>query len=658
MKIQYLHQFWFRLKNRICSLYKSMSYNPKKVEKWSLFDFGEGVEIGNYIIKREIGKGGMATIYLAHHKDVEDLVVAIKVIDLTLLPDDELKERVVRGIKIVARIKHHNIIKISNLDFSKDQSKAYITMEYLPGGDLKELLQKEGKLSLEVAFGVLEKIGGGLQALHQEGFIHRDVKPANVLFRNESDPVLIDFDIAKMTDATLGLTQAKDTLGTVRYMSPEQTETSEIDHRSDIYSLGLVFYEMLVGKPAVLADNTAQAIRSHVLERPPELPIEYSYLQPALNKALAKSPVDRYGNVAEFIESIKISGNIENETQMIFSVNGNKESDGNTPNNESNKPIWVSSIIGMILVFIVAITLANLDDDKDGVVSIFDQCPDTSSDIKVDNKGCELDGDNDGIKDSSDKCAATAAGAKVDKAGCELDSDNDGVKDSTDNCPATLAEVKVDAQGCELDSDNDGVKDSADKCADTTEGAKVDKVGCEVDTDQDGVKDSADRCSFTLVGAKVDAQGCELDSDRDGVADGIDLCPDSAAGDLVNQVGCSLEANGEPISLAGVQFQGRGGSDVLTIASHTILDEAIASLKKFPELYIEISGHTDSAGNNELNLNLSQARAEAVKRYFVSNGINVSHLKTKGYGEKQPIADNATAAGRATNRRVELRIWK
>ncbi|SKA67347.1 OmpA-OmpF porin, OOP family, partial [Thiothrix eikelboomii] len=221
-----------------------------------------------------------------------------------------------------------------------------------------------------------------------------------------------------------------------------------------------------------------------------------------------------------------------------------------------------------------------------------------------------------------------------------------------DQCATTAEGIKVDATGCEPDADKDGVVDSADKCAATAEGIKVDATGCELDTDKDGVVDSADKCATTAEGIKVDATGCEAiaDADKDGVADGSDLCANTVAGNTVNQVGCARTEN---VNLQGVNFE--KGSGQLTAESAPILDAAAETLKKYPELKIEVSGHTDSSGDNTLNKNLSQARAESVKAYLTEKGVTAT-LTAVGYGEDQPIATNNTAEGRAQNRRVELQI--
>ncbi len=291
-----------------------------------------------------------------------------------------------------------------------------------------------------------------------------------------------------------------------------------------------------------------------------------------------------------------------------------------------------------------------LDRDGDGVPDDKDKCPDTVNGAKVDANGCELDGDKDGVVDRLDKCPTTPRGRKVNAEGCELDGDGDGVVDALDKCPTTPPGRKVNAEGCELDSDGDGVLDALDKCPNTPAGAKVNAEGCELDSDGDGVVDRLDQCPNTPAGRKVNAKGCDLDTDGDGVIDAVDQCPNTPAGDRVDVKGCSLP---KVMNLKGVNFD----NDMATLRSEAIaiLDEAVATLKRYPGMKVEVAGHTDSASSDAHNLDLSQRRAKAVMDYFVGKGVEAERLSAKGYGEANPIADNATAAGRAENRRVELR---
>jgi len=266
------------------------------------------------------------------------------------------------------------------------------------------------------------------------------------------------------------------------------------------------------------------------------------------------------------------------------------------------------------------------------------------------------DSDNDGVIDANDQCPNSPAG-DVDAQGCPVvavsvsDSDNDGVTDADDQCPNTTAGAKVDAKGCELDSDRDGIADNKDQCPNTAAGAKVDSMGCERDGDKDGIADSQDRCPNTPAGAKVDAKGCEQDSDGDSIVDSKDRCPNTAAGAKVDNRGCELA---EVIVLKGVTFA--SNSDQLIGDSTTILNDVAKTLIRNNTLKVEVAGFTDNTGAVSYNQQLSQRRADAVRNYLINKGVPSANLQAKGYGPASPIADNATAQGRAANRRVELHI--
>jgi len=232
-----------------------------------------------------------------------------------------------------------------------------------------------------------------------------------------------------------------------------------------------------------------------------------------------------------------------------------------------------------------------------------------------------------------------------------VDSDGDGVADGMDRCPGTAAGRAVDSYGCELDSDGDGVADSLDRCPNTPAGVSVNSSGCPRDTDGDGVSDADDECPNTIAGATVDSRGCELDGDEDGVVDRLDQCPNSAPGVQVDIAGCEIK---EEIELPGVSFE--SNSDRLLPGAQNVLDDAAATLAKNPSIDVEVAGHTDSDGAAEYNESLSARRAATVRDYLIGQGISANRMTTRGYGEANPIADNSTAAGKATNRRVVLRI--
>lgn len=232
-----------------------------------------------------------------------------------------------------------------------------------------------------------------------------------------------------------------------------------------------------------------------------------------------------------------------------------------------------------------------------------------------------------------------------------VDSDGDGIADMIDRCPNTPPGTIVNSTGCEVDSDGDGVADSKDACPSTPAGARVDARGCELDDDKDGVSNSKDACPNTPAGARVDARGCELDDDKDGVANSKDACPNTKAGVRVDTKGCEIT---DVIDLPGVNFE--SNSDRLLPGAEQVLNDAAATLRKYPDLVVEVAGHTDSDGAADYNEGLSERRARAVRNYLVNAGANEGNLTVRGYGEAEPVASNDSAAGKAENRRVELRI--
>lgn len=301
------------------------------------------------------------------------------------------------------------------------------------------------------------------------------------------------------------------------------------------------------------------------------------------------------------------------------------------------------------------------DSDQDGVLDGIDKCPNTPAGAMIDATGCPLDADRDGVADGLDQCPDTPAGATVNNVGCPGDTDRDAVFDGLDRCPDTPAGATVDATGCPADADGDQVVDGVDKCPSTPVGAIVDVSGCSKDSDNDGVADGIDKCPSTPVGQRVDAIGCPLarDADGDGVPDNLDRCPGTPAGTPVDQVGCVVLFREErtpgarpTLVLSGVNFQ--TGRSALTVGSFAVLDQVAASLVANPEIRIEIAGYTDNTGSAAINTRLSNARAFAVRAYLARKGVAPSRMVARGYGPASPVATNATAAGRAQNRRVEL----
>jgi outer membrane protein OmpA-like peptidoglycan-associated protein len=270
------------------------------------------------------------------------------------------------------------------------------------------------------------------------------------------------------------------------------------------------------------------------------------------------------------------------------------------------------------------------------------------------------DHDHDGVQDQVDACPWTPAGETVDARGCASpkDSDGDGVVDTADRCPNTPGGDAVDRVGCPVPKDTDGdhVIDGLDRCPNTPPGEPVNAAGCPLDSDGDGVIDTADKCPATPGGTDVDATGCPVakDSDGDGVVDSADRCAASPAGERVDATGCPvLFAESErTLVLEGVTFE--TGSAILSPLARAVLGRVAAALTAHASLRVEVAGYSDNRGAAVANQRLSQTRAEAVRGYRIERGVSPEQVTALGYGENDPIDTNATAAGRARNRRVEL----
>lgn len=261
------------------------------------------MEVKGYKILHELGSGGMATVYLAE-QELLQRQVALKIMAPALAADRVFKERFLVEARIVARLAHPNIIAVYDIGF--DQHAGYIAMEYLPGGSLRERLQN-GLPPLAV-LGILRALAQALSAAHAQGFVHRDIKPQNVLFRSDGSPVLTDFGIAKvLTEGSVGdirMTQTGMTLGTAAYMSPEQAQANPLDGRSDLYSLGVMFYEMLTGCLPYEGTDALNTALKHLTEPVPLLPQGFQQFQPLLNRMMAKNPNQRFASADALVQAI------------------------------------------------------------------------------------------------------------------------------------------------------------------------------------------------------------------------------------------------------------------------------------------------------------------------------------------------------------------
>ncbi|MFW6093104.1 MAG: protein kinase domain-containing protein [Pseudomonadota bacterium] len=252
------------------------------------------MEIPGLQIQREIGRGGMARVYLAVQRKFGRLV-ALKVVSGELAEDAEFRKRFIQESRINARLSHAHIVGIYDVGATADG--VYLVMEYVRGGDLNKRLERG--MTVEALIGVVTAIASALDYAHGRGFVHRDIKPENILFREDGTAVLSDFGIARVMDEGLTVSEAGTVLGTPQYMSPEQAAGRPLDGRSDLYSLGVVLYRVLTGDVPYQADTPVSVSVKHLQEPVPRLPSHLSAFQGVIDRALAKKPEQRYQSGAE-----------------------------------------------------------------------------------------------------------------------------------------------------------------------------------------------------------------------------------------------------------------------------------------------------------------------------------------------------------------------
>jgi eukaryotic-like serine/threonine-protein kinase len=261
---------------------------------------------GRYELEELCGAGGMSSVYRAHDRLLERKV-AIKILHERHGEDAEFVERFRREARAVAQLSHPNIVTV--IDRGSEGDRQFIVFEYVDGENLKELVRRKGVLPIADVVGIGIEIARALAFAHERGLVHRDVKPQNVLLNGDGQAKVTDFGIARSLDVEKGVTQTGTVLGTSTYIAPEQASGEKVDERSDVYSLGVVLFELLTGEVPFSGESFVAVAMKHVseppppvLERRPDTPARLAF---AVDRALAKDPADR-PEMDELVEELSL----------------------------------------------------------------------------------------------------------------------------------------------------------------------------------------------------------------------------------------------------------------------------------------------------------------------------------------------------------------
>jgi len=310
-----------------------------------------------YELEELVGRGGMSSVYRAKDRLLER-TVAIKLLHEHYSRDEDYVERFRREARAAARLSHPNIVTV--IDRGEADGRQFIVFEYVDGQNLKQLVQSKGRLPVRTALELGIDVGRALAFAHESGLVHRDVKPQNVLLGN-GDVKVTDFGIARFGDVKQGLTQTGTVLGTSDYIAPEQASGQPVSELSDVYSLGVVIYELLAGEPPYKGDSFLAVAMRHVNDPVPSVasvrPDVPLRLDAALERAMAKAPEDRFDSMAAFVD----------ELETVLAELGQPDSDRTSIMRPSPPPPvatapaprgvrrrrlspWVALVVGLVLI--------------------------------------------------------------------------------------------------------------------------------------------------------------------------------------------------------------------------------------------------------------------------------------------------------------------
>jgi eukaryotic-like serine/threonine-protein kinase len=308
-------------------------------------DLGPGTLFhGRYEIRKLLGRGGMGMVYEAFDRTLEE-IVAIKILLPDFARDPAMARRFKSEIKLARRVRHKNVCSIH--DFGEEQGLLFISMERVEGTDLKKVLKRRGGLPQDDAYSVAIQVSEGLQAVHDAGIVHRDLKGPNIMLDDRGVVRLMDFGIAKRQGAERTLTATGQIVGTPEYMSPEQAQGQPVDFRSDTYALGIVTWEIFTGRVPFRGDTPISTILKQIHDAPPlegdparSIP---AHLKPVLARALSKDPEQRYATASEFAQALRRAQREEGEAFTAPTIELRSRAPSPSPARVSARGVWLAA---------------------------------------------------------------------------------------------------------------------------------------------------------------------------------------------------------------------------------------------------------------------------------------------------------------------------
>ena len=274
-------------------------------------ELGEGDSFGPYTVRERLGEGGMGHVFCATEPGGSE--VALKVLRPELSTHEGFRARFEREAKMASKVRHPNIVPV--LDRGEIDGSLYLTQAFIGGGSLEERLEREGRLSLEDTVRICDQVAAGLDAMHEAGLVHRDVKPPNIMLDTEGKAFIADLGLAKDREASVILTRLGQAVGSIHYMSPEQIRAErEPDARTDVYGLGCVVYECISGSPPFAGRKPMQVMWAHLRDEPAdpcagraEIPPDFGA---AVNRALAKEPEGRPQSASAYARALRAAAGL------------------------------------------------------------------------------------------------------------------------------------------------------------------------------------------------------------------------------------------------------------------------------------------------------------------------------------------------------------